>query len=378
MPHHAVDVLILSTYEGHHSIASSIADTLRHAGISCHVAVCPDRIFPVYRFFVRYRPSVLRMFYDLLGVPLFRRLVWLRLRWEYTGTLFSLLEQHSPRLLISTNYAFEASIDRYRARIHVPYVNIVTDPRTYFLVNLSRVADVNCVFDEHIAALCRGREARSRVRVTGWFVRKHFTEAPDKAQVRERLGLERDPFTIFLAAGWEGSNQVLKILPALLRVHSPVQIVVACGNNERMRRLVSGIAESHRELSACVRLIALPFTRSIHLYMQAADLVVGKAGPNMLFESVATGTPFFAITHNHGQEDGNLDIIRDYRLGLVEENSWRARRMLRAIVERPETLAPYLEPVRSLARVNRASGEAIIDIARDLLSRSVDSTRGPA
>ena len=294
--------------------------------------------------------------------------VAIRLRAGYTATLFDLLSRYSPRILISTNYGFEPSITRYRARISVPYINIVTDPRTYFLTNLSTVADVNFVFDDRQAESFHRRHPRAQTRVAGWFVRSQFQEPADRGQVRAELGLERALFTVFVAAGWEGTNQVLKILPGLVTAHRPVQVVVACGNNVRMLGLVEAIAETFRARAAHVRLTALPFTREIHRYMQAADLVVGKAGPNMLFESIATCTPFFAITHNHGQEDGNLDIIREYGIGLVEENPWRARAILRAIVDGRESLERFAPGVRALARRNAEATRQIRDTVRTLLA----------
>jgi processive 1,2-diacylglycerol beta-glucosyltransferase len=375
MSQDTVDVLILSTIEGHHSIANSIAHALAQAGLRSHVAICPDRILHVYRFFSRYRPSVLRVFFDLLHVALFRRVIAVRLRAVYSRQLFTLLERHAPRLLVSTNYAFEPSIDAHRSRIPIPYVNVVTDPRTPFVTNLSRIADITCVFDEELAALCRARHPRARTLVTGWFVRPLFTPPPDRGAARERVGLARELFTVLIAAGWEGSNQVLKILPGLLTVHRAVQIVVACGNNERMRGIVESLAVSAAARAGGVRLLALPFTREVHRYMQAADLIVGKAGPNMLFEAVATHTPFFAITHNHGQEDGNLDIIREYGLGFVEENPWRARHLLRGIIEHPESLGRLEAPLRALAGRNAAAGDRIRELALALLARGYTETR---
>jgi UDP-N-acetylglucosamine:LPS N-acetylglucosamine transferase len=366
----SIDVLILSTVEGHLSIATTVADALRGDGLSCHVAVCPDRILRVYRFFSRYRPSLLKIFVDLLEVPLFRRAVSLRLRAGYTRILFELLHRHSPRLLVNTNYAFEPSITRHRGRIRVPYLNIMTDPRTYFLINASTVAEVNCVFDDRQAQSIRRRHPRARTMVIGWLVRRQFQESADRGPVRRALGLEPDLFTVFVAAGWEGTNQVLKILPGLITVRRPVQVVVACGNNTRMLGLVESIAATVRERAAHVRITALPFTREIHRHMQAADLVVGKAGPNMLFESVATGAPFFAITHNHGQEDGNLDIIREYRIGLVEENPRRARARLQAIVDGRESLDGYRAGVRDLARSNRDAVRRVRDAVRGMLDGS--------
>jgi len=45
--------------------------------------------------------------------------------------------------------------------------------------------------------------------------------------------------------------------------------------------------------------------------MAQSDLVAGKAGPNILFEAVAAGKPFLTLTHVHGHESGNLEIIKE-------------------------------------------------------------------
>ncbi len=363
----ATDVLILSTVEGHYSIACAAADALREGGLSVHIAVCPDRILRVYRFFSRYRPSLLKVFCDLLHVPLFFHAVSRRLRRGYTPLLMDLVARHAPRIIVSTNWAFEPSMSRHKRSLGIPYVNIVTDPRTFFLLDLSTCADVNFVFDETIAESFRRLHPRVRARAAGWLVRRQFAEPADREKAKESVGLEKGILTILVAAGSEGTNQVLKILPGLLTARRPVQIVVACGNNERMIGLVRAAAGS-RARAAHVRLVALPFTREIHRYMQAADLVVGKAGPNMLFEAASAGAPFFAITHNHGQEDGNLDLIREHGAGLVEENPWRARALLRRIIEDPGFLARFAPGIRALARGNRDAPEHLRAVVGELLA----------
>ena len=89
--------------------------------------------------------------------------------------------------------------------------------------------------------------------------------------------------------------------------------------------------------------------------MQAADLVIGKAGPNSVFEAIATLTPFFATTHISGQEDGNLDIIRDLKVGYVEEDVKKASKLLFKIIEYPEQLKEFKPHLKKLADYNKNS-----------------------
>jgi UDP-N-acetylglucosamine:LPS N-acetylglucosamine transferase len=101
--------------------------------------------------------------------------------------------------------------------------------------------------------------------------------------------------------------------------------------------------------------------------MQASDLVIGKAGPNLLFETVATKTPFFAITHIAGQEDGNLDIIKEYKLGYVEENTIKANRLLGDIINHPEKLKKFLPHIEKLATYNRQAANILSQTISKLL-----------
>jgi UDP-N-acetylglucosamine:LPS N-acetylglucosamine transferase len=87
--------------------------------------------------------------------------------------------------------------------------------------------------------------------------------------------------------------------------------------------------------------------------MQASDLVIGKAGPNSVFEAVACLTPFFATTHIAGQEDGNLDIIRELKLGYVEEDSVKAAKLLHQIIENPKQLENFKENLNVLSDYNK-------------------------
>ena len=72
----------------------------------------------------------------------------------------------------------------------------------------------------------------------------------------------------------------------------------------------------------------LPHTNDIAPYMAAADIIMGKAGPNILFESVMLGKPFFATTFIPGQEQENLAFIQRHGLGWVALHPEEQRSLL--------------------------------------------------
>jgi len=110
----------------------------------------------------------------------------------------------------------------------------------------------------------------------------------------------------------------------------------------------------------------LGFEKNMASLIQISDLVVGKAGPNLLFETAACGKPFMAITHISGQEDKNLNLIKEKQLGLVEENPLKAIKLLKKIMGKPELLNMTIN-IKKEAKINNKAGEKLEKLVSKLL-----------
>ncbi|MGB9706734.1 MAG: glycosyltransferase [Microgenomates group bacterium] len=192
----------------------------------------------------------------------------------------------------------------------------------------------------------------------GWLVRKQFYQHQPKNQLRKKLKLQPNLLTILICGGSEGTNAVLKILPAFLKVKKPVQVIIICGKNTVLHK----IAKSLEQILA-LKLKTFGFVKNLAPLIQASDLVIGKAGPNLLFETIACKKPFFAITHIHGQEDGNLDLIRKKKLGWVEEDGSRATELLLKIIDHPEMLNKWEKYILKEKKYIQSTGEKILNLA---------------
>jgi UDP-N-acetylglucosamine:LPS N-acetylglucosamine transferase len=355
-------IAIFCTSEGHLSIAEAIKELLDRQGHTTELFLFEDSSFLIYKFLYRFAPSLCLLYYRALFSKNFRYLVSYYTKFTHQPELLQAVSRFSPDLIVCTSYGFDSSISEYIKEKPTPYVNVITDPKTYFLANVSASADVNCVFDEVQQKDILDRNSQIKAEVTGWFVRSQFTPA-DKNELRRSLHLQPDVLTFLVASGSEGGMKVTKILPSLLESSHPLQIVVACGSNTYLFNKVEKMAQKFPD-----KIFPLKFTEEIHKYVQAADLVIGKAGPNTIFESVATHTPFFAITHVSGQENGNLDLIRDQELGFVEENITRANEILLKIINQPEMLERFRVPIQKMAQYNQQSSEKFLKIIERLLS----------
>jgi processive 1,2-diacylglycerol beta-glucosyltransferase len=349
-------VLIFSAIEGHASLAQALESFFKDKKIPVKDYCHEEPLLTFYRPFYRFAPSLMRYYYRLQSKKFFKKLFFkFTLLTRFKPTTKN-LEAVKPDVAITTNWSFNQVLAKLKTKNKFTFVNLITDPRTFFQINVSDGADITCTFDDYQTREIKKAHPKLNVVQTGWFVKPEFEEKHDSKKTRKKLGLE-DKLTLLFTTGWEGTEVVFKSIEAIAKLNRPLQIIVACGTNKNLLNRAKKLEESSK--SSQTNIIPLPFTKELHLYMHSADLVIGKAGPNAVFETAATLTPFFATTHISGQEDGNLDIIEEYKLGFVEENPKKAFIKLVNIIENPKQLTAFQPHLKKMAQYNKKSKERL-------------------
>lgn len=367
--------LLFTTIQGHASIADSISKQLTARGWSTLTAAFADPALDVYRWVYRYAPWMCGLYYKALYWKFVRKQIAEYTKRSHRPTFEKAIHDFPTDVIIGTSYGFDSLTLELQKTVQSSgqkkplFINIVVDPRTFFATNIVEDADLNCVFDEEIAQRCRTRFPGIHVVPTGWFVRPEFHDHHPKKELRRELGLDEDVLTFLFVAGSEGEVKSAQLIPELLKSAQPLQIILACGSNEKLRQKFQALVDEYKDVPN-KRFITLPFTKELHKYVRSADLLIGKAGPNSIFEAAACGTPFFATTHITGQEDGNLEIIKEYKMGYVEENLDVAVNMLRNIIDYPEELKQFEEPLKKLATYNSQAIDKLTNEIEKLTSQS--------
>ncbi len=122
------------------------------------------------------------------------------------------------------------------------------------------------------------------------------------------LGLAPDKVTICLTAGWAGGGNFIKIYSALKSVSKPVQMLVICGNNEKLFQQIEQIS-----LEMPFKTVVKRELPSLSDAMSACDLLVTKAGGLNTFEAIARHLPMAIdmLTEPMPQESGTAEILID-------------------------------------------------------------------
>lgn len=353
-------LVIFTTDQGHKSISDTIAKTLEPF-FNVHIFSDDNFMFAYYIYLYRFFPNSTKLPFLFFKQPLLRKLAGVYFDFEYRRKVKKFLDLHQPDVVINAFWMFRPSLDILLKDSPTRYLTVVTDPWSVHPFVASTISESNLAFDEQTAVSIKSLVPDAPITSIGWFVRDAFEQPFNKKEVRQHLSLGLDKLTLLFTTGSEGTEMIVPIVTNLMETNSPVQIIVACGNNKHLLETITDLKKNAKDN---ISIYAIPFTKELHLYMQAADLVIGKAGPNSVFEAVACLTPFFAVTHIAGQEDGNLDIIRELKLGYVEEDPIKAAKLLHQIVKQPEQLKEFGTSLKNLALYNKQAKDKIKNILK--------------
>ncbi len=198
--------------------------------------------------------------------------------------------------------------------------------------------------------------------ITGMPVRKQFLQDYNASKSETLASLSLDPavFTVFLQGGAEGAAGIGQTVESILSSNKHLQIILAVGTNTNMASHFSGIA----------RVRVLPFTDDIAPYMAAADVIVGKAGPNSIAEAVMLEKPFIATAFIPGQEEPNLAFLRRYDLGWVCLEAEAQIALMGKLVTDPALLAQKIDRVRAYRAWNMQASLRLRSIIEGLVTNS--------
>ncbi|HZR42669.1 MAG TPA: glycosyltransferase [Ktedonobacteraceae bacterium] len=355
-------ILTSKTGGGHVSLAESLRNQLVN-DYKIHILDPQPHFFHLhYRLVSRYALWLWSAEFQLADTPrralqahrIFTRLV--------ARPLAAALKQMQPDLVITTYpfLTYEVMQVLKKTRCHVPFVMLFTDPNgvhASWLTERGAAATLAPTRETYAQALSVGF-APERLHQVGWPVREQFyrVDPSQRAQTLAELGLDPARFTVFLQGGGEGAAQFGRTVERVLAINAPLQVILATGTNQALLARFQSVKN----------LYALPFTSEIAPFMAAADVIMGKAGPNMLFESVTLGKPFIATAYIPGQEEANLEFIRRHKLGWVALSAEQQQTLLARLAAQGPELQAMTSTVNSYRQWNIRSTEAIVPIIRDL------------
>jgi UDP-N-acetylglucosamine:LPS N-acetylglucosamine transferase len=357
-------ILILTsrTGGGHISLAEALNDQLAGAYTTEMIDPQPHFIHLHYRLVTRYALWLWAAEFRWLDTPR-RALTAHRVSTPLMAKeLKAVLNRMHPDLIITTYpfLTYEVTSVLRSLGMHTPLALLFADPNGVHATWLTERQAVALAptRETYAQALAVGFDP-ARVHLVGWPVREQFYQVDDtlRAETLSGLGLDPERFTIFLQGGGEGAARFSHTVERVLATQAHLQVILATGTNQKLLAHFRNVPHVH----------ALPFEKNIAPLMAACDVVMGKAGPNVLFEAVALGKPLIATAYIPGQEQPNLEFIRRHQLGWVALRSDEQRSLLKKLVESPAELQAMRSSVARYREWNISTYQHLLPTIKELI-----------
>jgi UDP-N-acetylglucosamine:LPS N-acetylglucosamine transferase len=158
----------------------------------------------------------------------------------------------------------------------------------------------------------------------------------DKKELRMRLGIPVDNFTIILAEGGYGIGKIESMSKLLVKEKIPLTVIAICGTNKGLYKRLKSLQSTEY-----VTLLPMGFSDRILEYEAASDIFCGKSG-NILAESTFFGVPSIATHFANKIEENIADhYINTVGCTIKEFSPKKAVRMIHHFATDDRLLEPY-------------------------------------
>lgn len=281
------------------------------------------------------------------------------LSWPYVRRAAQrLVAEASADLFVSFHPLLIASTLKALGRERPPFFAVVTDLATGHSLWYHHRLDLCFLPTEEAErqALVYGMRPE-RLRVVGLPVAERFCRPPgDRARLRAELGWPQDRPMVLVVGGGEGMGPLFETARAIARSGLDAGMAIVTGRNEKLRRRLEQVAW---EIPTSV----YGFEQRMPQMMQAATLLVTKAGPSTIAEAANAGLPVVLYSYLPGQEEGNIEFVVSGGLGRWAPGAVRTSAAVRDLLANPVELERAAFACRRAARPRAADevATAVID-----------------
>jgi len=231
-------------------------------------------------------------------------------------------------------------------------ITIITDFDVH-RIWLADYVDYYAVACQHTKEkLIRLNVDKKKIVITGIPIDKCFTKSYDISDLRIKLGLEPNVFTVLIATGSFGIGPMEQIIYPL---DEDIQVVAICGSNKELYKILSN---KKRNLLKVMGLV-----NNMPEWMAVADVMITKPGGLSLTEALASQLPVIFFSAIPGQEINNVKVLQKEGIGVYCKKKRIVDEINRLKASR-DLLKTHIRRSRTLARLDaaRAVGDLVLDV----------------
>src|SRR4030042_2821818 len=267
-----------------------------------------------YSFLITYAPSIWKLGFLLTGNKYLRPFTWpiiSALDRLNTRRLRRLLIQDSPDIIISTHFLSSQICAGLKksGKIKSKLATVITDYAIHPLWLSHRTDYYIVALGVTKQLLIREGVRENIIKDMGIPVSPKFSARYEKAGLLQKLGLEKNKFTVLVVTGSFGVGPIRQIVNLL---YKDAQLLVVCAKNKKLYRKLK-----EKNFSG-VRIYG--YVDNMQELMYVSDMIVTKPGGLTISEILNMELIPVFIYPIPGQETGNVSVLKKYGVGLSPRN----------------------------------------------------------
>jgi 1,2-diacylglycerol 3-beta-galactosyltransferase len=276
--------------------------------------------------------------------------------WPYVrAAARRLVQERQADLIVATHPLLNAPILKALGPRRPPFITVVTDLVSGHALWFHHRTDLCLVPTE--SAYQRGIAFGMRpdqMQVVGLPVAQRFCQpSGDPIRLCAELGWPPELPMVLLVGGGEGMGPILKIARAIAACGERFGLAIVTGRNARLRERLEAEAWD-------TPTFIYGFEHRMPLMMQAASMLVTKAGPSTIAEAMNAGLPMILYSRLPGQEDGNVAFVVKQGVGVWAPGPRRAAAAVADWLSHPQKRNQAAAACRRSARPDAANTVASV------------------
>ncbi|MDP2209330.1 MAG: glycosyltransferase [Bacteroidota bacterium] len=277
-------------------------------------------------------------------------------RLNYKSYLRTLLEL-KPDAIICTHFLpyISVSSELRKKNITAPVFAVTTDFDIHQLW-VDPIIERYFVYHEESAWQLQSKQVPAvKITVAGIPIMPEFQSKEKQKNVRVKLGINPNSFTVLVLSGGFGMGRVRKIVEQTVTTlaefdEKNFNLLIVCGKNEKVKAEIQAL-----DFPDNIDPYIYGFIDNMHEFMDASDILISKAGGLTSSEAMAKSLPILVVDPIPGQESRNTDIIVEHGAGWKAINLPNLSYKLRRILETPVILNRARRATQQLAKPNAAT-----------------------
>lgn len=322
-------MLYVNAGKGHYVPAKALGDSFIRAG---HEAIVEDLFVtfntPFWEFFCKYdwrfllhHPRLEPIVHSLSDTRLSSALIKMQALFpNHLKAFKAWYENNKPDFIISTNFIGGIILPSAvrKLGLDVPVYQYCADvfdtPRSGVSPRLDRMY---LPTELGIENAIRKGQPENTLSICPFPLREQFETYTytSKEDVRKKLGLPENKFTILCSLGGEGIGST-HLLYGLAKAGVDCQVVVIGGQSKTTTGEFEHFAADHPDFPLFLR----GFVDNVQEYLAACDMQVGKAGANAVMEAIYMKRPFI-VTEVLYAFRASIEFLNRHEIGWCENDT---------------------------------------------------------